>query len=176
MKIEFNKKTITDKIQAVIQKQSVELTQAMTRKAAYAFYGHVKELAQSQLHKRRQFYLNNLKIRQKDDKSYVIILRAPASWIENGLDAGNLREVMLQGKTHRVIPISDAPLQGTNKAKKQAAYSKISFRTMSINQAPNVWQRKALKGVKLLTETSAWLKSNLSTIIKSTPNSTNDGY
>lgn len=154
---------IKNKIGINIQKQIDKIGKKIIKKASYALFEHIKELADQELNTRKQFYKNNLQIKE-DSKTegYRIVLKKPAGWIEKGMDAHQLRDSMLKsGQKSRVIPLSDAILVGTNKARKVAAASSVKFRTMSLNQVSSMWNVKTTKGAELFKKSIQWFKSQL---------------
>jgi hypothetical protein len=149
-----------------IQKQSEKVGKKIVKSVSSALFEHIKEQAAQKLHTRKQFYLNNLEMKENaSDGGYRIILRKPAQFIENGLSTRDLKESMLKtGQKSRVIPLSDGVLIGTNKAKKVAAASSIKFRTISINSPESSWQTKAIKGAEIFKEARNWMKGYLKTL------------
>lgn len=146
-----------------IQKAADNISKKVVKKAAYALFEHIKEQADEKLNTRKQFYKNNLEIKDwPENGGYRIILRKTAAWIENGLNGRQLRDTMLsKGQTHRVIPLSEVSLSGTNKAKKVAPASAVRFRTMSLNQGPERWQTKLIKGVKIFESSRKWIQEQI---------------
>ena len=161
LKIDVDK--LKNKVAINIQKKVENVGNKIIKTASYALFEHIKSLADQELKTRKQFYKNNLDFKESPAfGGYRIILRKPAVWIEKGIDPRNLRESMLsKGQKTRVIPLSDAILTGTNKAKKIVSSAQIKFRTMSINQTASLWNTKGPRGVNFFKKSKEWFTQQL---------------
>lgn len=60
-------------------------------------YGFVVEEAESSLKSRRNIYLQNLGMMNESDNLWVVYLKKPAAWIENGMEPHNMIENLVKG-------------------------------------------------------------------------------
>ncbi len=75
--------------------------------------GHITQEAMNKLHSRRDKYLENLYVKQLSGNTWIVGLKEPAAWIEEGQSPGNMLQNLLKGKTHRAIPMEKGSKTGS---------------------------------------------------------------
>lgn len=91
-----------------------ELARDAARDLSGMGYAHARELATDKLHSRKDQYLKALTIRQENEDTWLIILDAKASWIEEGRPQGSMVDDLLKGAKFKVIPFRHgAPAENT---------------------------------------------------------------
>jgi len=111
----------------------------------------VKELASEQLHTRAKEYKDNVTFEEVEEGVWVVTLKQPAMWIEEGVDPGSMVDNLLknnpkinkEGKRYKAIPFehSKNPSQQTPQAqelvkqiKQHMRRKKIPFRKLELGR------------------------------------------
>jgi hypothetical protein len=94
-----------------LSKLESQIKQAASALSAQT-HAHVVEQAQLRLHSRRQKFIDNLAFEQVSDDTWVVVIKEPATWIEDGMPAHSMVDDLLgdnpktakDGSKYRVIP------------------------------------------------------------------------
>jgi hypothetical protein len=98
-----------------------QLSNAMDNLAGQA-YEKAIELAQEKLKSRRDPFLNNLEFKKEgsgDRAVYIIVLHDAGLWVEEGVEAHNMKDTHLKGKDKVVIPFNHNKMQSSMMPQKQ---------------------------------------------------------
>jgi hypothetical protein len=102
-----------------------ERLRAATKRAAAtlapAMHAHALELASERLHSRREMFVDNLHFIEEQNDTYVISLDAKARWIDDGMEAHDMKADLLKspkaktakdGSKYLVVPFNHGPGKG----------------------------------------------------------------
>ena len=113
-------------------------------------YAEAIRLVQLKLRSNRNLYLENLsleKSKNKNDPTYIIILREKALWIEEGVPAHNLKKTHLKNRESVIIPFQhNKNIPSLMSEKQQLIYKEIksALRKENINLSKPITNIKGL--------------------------------
>lgn len=124
-------------------------------------YGKIVEKAQAELRSRRTIYLENLGMINQTDTIWVVYLKKPAGWIENGMPPHNMipaltsgpkARVAKDGSRYNIIPFKhNKPPQAVSRAQLQIQeIVKSELKRLGLDKPVMIGDRPALGRVATL--------------------------
>lgn len=137
-------------------------------------YAEAIRLVQAKLRSNRNIYLENLaleKSKNKNDPTYIIVLREKALWVEEGVPAHNLKKTHLKNRESVIIPFQhNKNIPSLMSNKQQLIYKEIksALRKEQINLSRPITNSKGVPVISTLKKiTPAAILTNVPSQFKS---------